>query len=85
MKQVKWNKKRKWADTRYCKPFKARLSFRHANAAMIAIGAQLQVSAIASKGATDAFAMMGKSVAMANIMLNSATAITDELSKGGKR
>jgi hypothetical protein len=85
MKQVKWNKKRKWVDTRYCKPFKARLAFRNYNAAMIAAGAQLQASSIAAQRATDAFSMMGKSVAMANIMLNSATVIADELSKGGKR
>ena len=83
MKQIKWNKKRKWQDTRYCKPFRARLAFRRANAAMMAATSLFHMRAIASQPATDSLGRENKALAMGNLVANTANSIAVEISKGG--
>lgn len=53
LKQVKWNKKRKWSETRYAKPFKARAAIGRVKAAIIASCAAARLSAIVSHTASD--------------------------------
>ena len=91
MKQIKWNKKRKWQDTRYCKPFIARLALRRVNTAAMAASALARLSAMSSVFLSEKPASVSgnsqadKRAAMSGLVIGTVTCISNELAKGGKK
>ena len=84
LKQIKWNKKRKWINTRYAKPYKARRAIKHMQMAQAcAIGAQL-VSTIAAAPASDALQRASKSMAAAIGVINTQQVILSVADTLGK-
>lgn len=75
MKQVKWNKKRKWLDTRYCKPFMRRLAVRRMLAAQVAAAAKHNIQAISSHLATSELDRIKKSIAIAKTLIGAVDSI----------
>jgi hypothetical protein len=85
LKQIRWNKKRKWIDTRYAKPYKARLAIKRMQMAQAyAVCAQL-VSTISSAPASGAIQRASKAMSIATHVMNTqriVIGISDGLSVG---
>lgn len=81
MKQVKWNKKRKWLDTRYCKPFMRRLAMRRILAAQVAISAKYSIQAISSHFAASEAERLGKSIAIAKTLIGMVDSINNVMER----
>jgi hypothetical protein len=70
LKQIRWNKKRNWIDTRYAKPFKVRQAIKRMQMAQAcAVGAQL-VSTISSAPASNALQRASKAMGAAVHVMN---------------
>lgn len=82
LKQVKWNKKRKWSETRYAKHFHARGLIRMARVAQIASCAAAHLSAIASQTASDSLSEVEKRAAAWSVAVDAIDNISSEITKG---
>lgn len=81
MKQVRWNKKRRWIDTRYCKPFVRRAALKRLMAAQVAAAAGHSIRVMSSHLAEGPAEQCAKSIAIANTVAGAFNAINSIMEK----
>jgi len=75
LKQIRWNKKRKWINTRYAKPFKARQAIKHMMAAQSLAVSIASMSQAQSASAVTAYDKLSKGVRVAIIAIQAFTSV----------
>jgi len=75
LKQIRWNKKRKWINTRYAKPYKARKAAKHMMAAQSLAASIASMSQVQAASAVTAYDKLSKGVRVASIAIQAFTSV----------
>lgn len=79
LKQIRWNKKRKWINTRYAKPYKARQAVKQMMAAQLLSASIASISQVQSANAVTAYDKLSKGVKVAIIAMQAFTSVNNIL------